>query len=503
MSGRRLVLVAALALSPFLALMAFGSYHLYATGWGLIAWWPMAGCLTLAYGLGWYWTRGSRARLLPRTGVDIPPATWTDLDRQAWQAVERKAAATTQLTPQEAMNAKRYADTAIELALEVARVYHPDANDPFGQLTLPEILTCAELVARNLNDRVNKYVPGSHLFRVDDWKSAKRAVDWGKTALDVSWFARAVVNPINTGLQYIASRASGSILDRVQSNVLLWFHTAFVHELGKHLIELNSGRLKVGADKHRELVGHSQSLEPDRAIVVAIVGAAKAGKSSLVNALLGELRARTDELPVASGAKTYQLRLPDLPGFELRDTCGYGIDGPQEREVRDAVEAAESADLILFVGHARTAARAADRAMLDRLDAAFRSKPHLRFPPTVVALTHVDLLSPAMEWDPPYDWESGTRLKEVQIREAVACARQDLGDRIQSVVPVCSEAGREWNVRTQLAETLAGSLDEARGTAILKALHELAGRGSLRKTLEQSVNAGREAVGILWQSLKR
>lgn len=503
MNPRRMLAVAGLALLPFLFLMGVGSYHLYSTGWGFIAWWPMAACLALAYGLGWYWTRRSKTRLLPDTGIVDPPNIWTDRDRQAWKIVERRADAITNVTADQLGDAHRYADMAISLALEVARVYNPGATDPFGHLTLPEIVTCAELVSRDMNERVNKYIPGSHLLSVNDWKSAKRAVDWGKTAMDVSWLARAVLNPINTSVQYLASKASGSIWNRVQDNVMLWFQTAFVHELGKHLIELNSGRLRVGAEKYREIIEREGASVPGTSLSIAVVGQVKAGKSSLVNALLGEHRAATDVLPTTVGSTRYDLKLPDQVPLTIVDTAGYGENGPTEAEVANAVVAAENADMILFVGHARTAARQADVDMLAKLAAAFLAKPHLRFPPTIAALTHVDLLSPAMEWAPPYDWQSGTRTKEIQMKEAIVQTRQQLGERIAAAVPVCAAAGKEWNVREGLTELMAAAMDDTHGTSLLKLFHSEGRAGATKKTVDQVLSAGREALNILWQSVKR
>lgn len=503
MNPRRILALVALALAPFLFLVCVGSYHLYVTGWGFIAWWPMAACLALAYGLGWYWTRRSKAKLLPDTGIADPPTTWTDRDRQAWKIVERRAASITNVTAEQLADAHRYADTAISLALEVAQVYNPGATDPFGHLTLPEIVTCAELVSRDMNERVNKYIPGSHLLSVNDWKSAKRAVDWGKTAMDVSWLARAVLNPINTSVQYLASKASGSIWNRVQDNVMLWFQTAFVHELGKHLIELNSGRLRVGAEKYREIVEREGASVPGSSLSIAVVGQVKAGKSSLVNALLGENRAATDVLPTTERSTKYELKLPDQAPLTIVDTAGYGENGPTEAEVANALIAAENADMILFVGHARTAARRADVDMLAKLAAAFLAKPHLRFPPTIAAMTHVDLLSPAMEWSPPYDWQSGERVKEINMKEAVVQLREQLGERIAAAAPVCTASGREWNVREGLTALMAAAMDDSHGTSLLKLLHRQGHAGAARKTVDQVLNAGREALGILWQSVKR
>jgi uncharacterized protein len=507
MKWQRIALVAFLALAPFLFLITVGTYHLWATGWGFIAWWPMAASLALAYFLGWLWTRKGNLRLLPNTNIPEPPTTWTARDQQAWAIVEKKAAAITTITTAEMVDTQRYADTAISLALEIAQVYHPGSTDPFGHLTLPEILTCAELVAHDLHTKVSDHLPGSHLLTINQWKQTKQAVDWGKTAWNVSWVARAVMNPLKAGIQYVASKASGSILNRVQENVMLWFYTAFIHELGQHLIELNSGRLKVGAKRYREIM-HEAERPPATSVVVnsvsvAIVGQVKAGKSSLVNALLGEQRAATDVVPTTTGATKYELKLPDQTPVTIVDTAGYGVNGPTEAEVTAAVEAAQQAELILLVLHARTAARKADVEMLAKIEAAFALNPQLRFPPVIAVLSHIDLLSPAMEWQPPYLWEKGCRTKEVQIREAIAMAAESLDDRTKTFVPVCTAAGKNWNVEDTLTELMAATMDDAHGTALLKLLHKESRSGRAQKTLDQVLTGGRAALKILWESVKK
>jgi hypothetical protein len=127
----RVIVVAVLLLAPFVFLMGVGTYHLWTTGWSFVAWWPMALSITAAYGLGWYWTRRARG-VLPNTGVAEPPGYWTERDRKAWAIVEGRAADLTAPTVDQFADSKRYADEAIGLALDVARVYAPDATDPFG-----------------------------------------------------------------------------------------------------------------------------------------------------------------------------------------------------------------------------------------------------------------------------------------------------------------------------------------------------------------------------------
>src|SRR5206468_9476538 len=67
-------------------------------------------------------------------------------------------------------------------------------------------------------------------------------------------------------------------------------------------------------------------------IEIAVLGAVKAGKSSLVNALLGKQAATVDTLPVAHVGVRYNLTLTGGQPVSLLDTAGYGQDGPNEVE---------------------------------------------------------------------------------------------------------------------------------------------------------------------------
>jgi predicted GTPase len=400
------------------------------------------------------------------------------------------------------------------MALPVARVYRPGAADPFGHLTLPEILACVELVASDLSALVDKYVPGSHLIRLNDLGHVQRAADWYTKTRNAYWLASALLNPIRTGFQVAATKLGVTApWQKLRENVLLWFYTAYLRELGRYLVELNSGRLKVGVKRYRELMG--QSIDPNSQapvsrdaessersaapapVSIAVIGQVKAGKSSLVNALLGEQLAAADVLPTTEGVTRYHLT--DPTPLDLLDSAGYGQGGPGDTAA--AHDAVHSADLVLYVAPARSAARVADLAILDRFAEAATKSPHLRRPPVVLALTHIDLLTPATEWAPPYDWD-GPRPKESSVREACAAAAEVFGDRVLTVVPVCTAPGREYGIRTDLLATISGLLGEARGVAILKALHAEAEAGRAKKVVGQVVNVGREAFKVLWDKIK-
>src|SRR5207302_8267610 len=103
-----------------------------------------------------------------------------------------------------------YVDTAKDIALELARAYHPDAADPISTLTIPEILAVVELAAHDLAELVDRYFPGGHLLTVKNFRQARQAVSWYQTANNIYWLITALFNPIQTGLKFAASQVGVS-----------------------------------------------------------------------------------------------------------------------------------------------------------------------------------------------------------------------------------------------------------------------------------------------------
>jgi uncharacterized protein len=279
--------------------------------------------------------------------------------------------------------------------------------------------------------------------------------------------------------------------------LLIWFFTAYIHRLGHYLIELNSGRLRVGAVRYMQLqkaggspvadgVADGDPASAVRTVSVVLVGQTKAGKSSLINALLGEQKAQTDVLPTTDEITRYQLHPAGVPGrLCLLDTVGYGNKGPREDQRSATEKAVRTADLVLLVLHARNPARQADLEMLQGLRRFFDGHPDLRKPPLLTVLTHIDLLSPAMEWSPPYDWQNPERLKERQIAEAVLAVREQLGTYLDGVVPVCTAEGKVFGIDEWLLPAFAGVLDQAHAVAFLRCLKAESDTRKVRKIFHQ------------------
>jgi predicted GTPase len=516
MSRWRIVVVAVLLLVPVAALAGIGSYYLWLHNLWFWIWWPLAGCMILGYLLAWYWQR--RQQLL-RPVDSNPPVHWTDRDRQAWHLVEARAKAAPKLQAEQLSDVNFYIATAKDMALELARFYHPSTQDPVGPLTVPEILAVIELVSHDLAEMVDQYLPGGHLLSVNDWKRARKAYDWYQTGNNAVWAISALFSPINTALRYTASRLGMSgPLQMLQQNLLVWFYTAYVNRLGTYLIDLNSGRLRVGATRYRELLLEEAGARARRhapadgrppeeqvqRVTVTLFGQVKVGKSSVINALLGEQRARTDVLPATNEISRYELQ---QPGIETRlvllDTTGYAHAGPKDDQVRATQQAAQQSDLLLLVLHGRNPARAADLQMLEQLQAWFTSHPDLKRPPILAVLTHIDLLQPAMEWAPPYNWQQPQRLKEQQIREAVETVKQQFGTALAGAVPVRADPGKVYGIEEWLLPAVAELLDEVHAVALLRCLRAEIDTGKIRKVFGQLAAAGKQLVTAVWETAVR
>jgi predicted GTPase len=368
-----------------------------------------------------------------------------------------------------------------------------------------------ELAARDIGALAKTYLPGGHLLTIDHLRQARQAAGWYKNASNAFWAVSAVIDPIRTGIRYAAAQAGlAKPLQKLQENAFLWLYANFIRRLGHYFIELYSGRLKIGVERYRELLeehatsesaasGDTILVDADRsaaagarAVRIAVVGQVKAGKSSLINALLGQRRAVTDVIPSTSGVSNYELRAPANPSkLILLDTVGYNQAGPAADEFETTVGAAQEADLILLVTQAVNPARQADVQIWRQLREWFAERPHLKMPSALLVMTHIDLLSPVLEWSPPYDWRHPKGLKEQNIAEAAALALEQFGEGIIAVVPVCTASGKIIGVHEELMLELVQLLGNARAVAFLRCLHAEADERMVQKVFDQLYAAGK------------
>jgi uncharacterized protein len=289
----------------------------------------------------------------------------------------------------------------------------------------------------------------------------------------------------------------------LQNELIRKFYQRYLRQIGFYLIEMYSGRLRGGSQAYRQQFARMsaavhksrgdlstlQSLA-DASTTIAVMGQVKAGKSSLVNSLLQDAAAQTSVLPQTRTVARYAYRLPDSKHeLTLLDTPGYSeadVTRAQRAEIR---QAAEAADLILLVLDAHSPARQSDLQAVKDLQEHYQAKRHLKPPPIIAVLTHIDLLRPVREWSPPYDWRTPTQLKEESIAAAAAYAREVFGDSICDVA--CVYVGQEHPVGTNVADELVplllAHLGDGQSAAVLKAFYKRLSEQRFQQLRQQAV----------------
>ena len=511
MTRWQLISFLTLVLIPFVLFGAVGGWALWEKGYLLWLSWT----IPVFWLLAWIVLRTSRRMELPLPEIGSQQH-WTPQDREAGAIVEAEQKRIDGVSPERLSDVQFFRERTVELAEKLAKFYHPRSRDPLDKLSVVEILTVAQLVSEDLEEWFQKYVPGSHLITVGQWRLLARAPDWWNTASNLTWIASILLNPVQGLSRYALSRAFGTpVTQQVQTSLLAAFFAVYLRQVGFYLIELNSGRLRGGAARFRrameqlERKGVSGQPRPEAlphqvTVTIAIIGQVKAGKSSLTNCILGNQQAAVDVLPLTKDVDRYELQIEDAHDrLILLDTPGYSDAGATREQTEGTREAVRQADLVLLVMAATSPAKQADAAMLTELNAWFREQHRLKPPPVIGVVSKVDGLRPVMEWSPPYDWQHPVRPKEKSIHEAIDYARQSVGVGVRTIVPVCADRdhGRVYGIEEWLLPTILVQLDDARAVSLVRALHQEYDRQKLSKTLSQLLEVGRQVMETVRQTL--
>jgi uncharacterized protein len=176
----------------------------------------------------------------------------------------------------------------------------------------------------------------------------------------------------------------------------------------------------------------SPAVVTEKPVNIILVGRTGAGKSSLINTLFQADQAEVDVLPSTDQIKNYHWQTPTKETLNLLDTPGYEqVNRPELRE--QVLEYAAKADLLLLITPALDPALQMDLEFLQILK---QDVPDLS---AIAIVTQVDRLRPIREWNPPYNWQEGTKPKEISIREATIYRAEQLGDICELVLPLVTE----------------------------------------------------------------
>ncbi|MEX0622320.1 MAG: GTPase [Saccharospirillum sp.] len=493
-------LVLALMVLPLVLLIPLGGLWLWQQGW-LLPWLLGTALLT---GGGYLLAHLLQRRLVGSIDtpadaaepVSPPEADWSPQDLAAWAEVQQLARETDKVILGSQTLLLQRARVVIE---RVARHYYPEHTDPIWNFTLPEALLLSERVSLRLRLVLGEHVPGSGHLQVGQvmrlWHLGSSSQPYYKGAKTLFRLVRAV-NPVSAVLAEVRERLLNVAFDRTTDYLQQKGARIWVEEVGRAAIELYSGRLQADASLMAKLAEHEQATRPPPGPVqVLIAGQLKVGKSSLVNALLNDTLSAVDVLPMTASAERYQLS--DETGEPLAvliDTPGVG----RALNVDEWAAQLEAVDCILWVLAADRADRELDRQALDSIQAWFRDNPTRRPPPILGIVSHIDRLSPAREWSPPYDLTRQASPKAVAISEALQQIATDLALPMTDLVPVRLDQGAAGYNIDLLWSAVYERLEQAKhGRA--QRLNRLGRKRNWKTVMRQARGAGR----LIRQGLKR
>ena len=499
--------IAAGLVLPTLTLIPLGSLWLWERG--LILYWAIAAVLFVIL-MFVVQQRLFRERMtngqndVSATEADTGDAgeAWTPAETKAWEDVVVLAG---RIDPARITSQQDALALAFETIEVVARRIHPQVREPVWQFTVPEAFAMLERVSKRLGMFVGQHVPLSDRLTVGQALALYRwrgTIDAFEKAYDI-WRLVRLANPVAAATQEIRERLSKQMLQKGREHVTRQLAETYVKEVGRAAIDLYGGRLGVSKhalDAHITVASRadieaaaSATAEPLR---IMVAGQASAGKSSLINAIAGEVRAAVDALPSATGFVPYQLQRSGLPMALILDSPGLE---PNVAAIDELVARAADCDLALWVATANAADRDLDRRAISSFRSLFAARPERRQPPMLLVLTHIDRLRPFKEWAPPYDLDAATTPKAQSINAAIAAAAADLEFNATDVVPVSLVADHEPYTIDELLSRVVAKLPDAQRAQLFRKLQGLKSEGKWSRLWSQTASAGR----VIGQTLKR
>lgn len=432
---------------PLLILLGFGVHAIYVQGYLLVFMVLITVCSSILAVVWWGFHAQSQQSLqnlqAVSAWVQVSP-DWNDKDTQLWQALNQ----TIEQQLQENAEWVALREHALNLLTQTAQYYRSAKKHQTLAFSLVEMLSMVEEISRRYRLLLKEHVPAVEHINLSTlhWLYDHRdKYEKGK----VLWNTYRVIRAFTpTGLLAEArSQIMNQVFGDLSVTVQLSLKRALLQEVAAVAIDLYSGRFKAS---EQEIIENQQlvekqvpfapSLEPIR---IGLLGQVSAGKSSIVNALLGSMVAEVGQVPTTAMAQLYKASMADTDILYLLDLAG--LDG-NEKHDQALLEQLLKCDAVLWVLKANQPARALDLAFKQRWDAWFAKPENIsRRPPVIIGvLNQVDRLPPLQEWQPPYDLENPITLKAKIIKEAVDYNRDLL--KLDTLIPLAVGAERNYNL---------------------------------------------------------
>lgn len=491
------IMVAVLFLLPWLALIAMGGYWLWQQNWLHYGIGILSANIALIYCL-LHWRSHTAKPVFIKPFAIQPNPNWSDKAQLAWQEIEpltRRWQTETDLLT----NPSKTLQLSNEVLTLVARHFHADSKYPILEFPLPYLLKLIVLVCNDIQHEVLDKIPGSHAVRVGDLLRVKQAVDSINNLKSIYTIGNWLVNLPGAALAQARGLLFSKGLNTVTTEISQRLISAYINKLGYYAIQLYSGQLSLDdivpterlsaastADIAKSLV-RDQSIEPLRFLVL---GQVSSGKSSLINALFGDIKSASGFLPTTSDITPYVLERDGLQQAIILDSAGYG--GLMHDSTPDALKREwAKVDVILIVCNAAQASRHVDAQQLATVRHYFQQEcPNQSLPVIIAVATHIDRLRPVREWQPPYQIQQPDNTKAHNIRQACLVIAEELSLSPGCIVPVCLAPEKTYNIEDGLLPLIHEHLNAAQRVRYLRCLRQQQTESYWRHWRKQALNAG-------------
>ena len=396
----RLMPFAVLSLAiPLLLLAGFGLYGLFRYGYWLaflVA--LLVSTLVVSVGL-WIARRRMTARVAPaveQAAQKAPtiPDYWLARDQQIHQQMLPELLEILKTSP----DWQQLPDNGLKVIRRVAELYRSGAKRAHWAFTAPELLAIVEQVSRRYRRVLKTHVPGVDHLRLSTLMTVNEHLDrfgpWAMKAFN-TYRALRMVTPDGLVAE-VLSQLRGEVFHGLSDELQGRLKYLLMLEVLRASIDLYGGHFRFDDDELKTSEAGREDAEriaaPLEPIRIGFIGQVGAGKSSLINALTGAMRAEVSALPATDGVQVYDCRIDGDTALRLVDLPGLNGEARTEKLLFEQVR---DCDLLLWVLKANQPARALDQQLRRRLEDWFALPKNIDHrPPTVIGvLSQLDKLS--------------------------------------------------------------------------------------------------------------
>ena len=334
-------------------------------------------------------------------------------------------------------------------AIRVVRLTAEEYGGTEWDFSVPASLRMFEEVSRRYRQTLQTHVPFVEAVKVSHLRYAVQNQEkigrFGKTYRVARNFWRGfrLLNPAAAVASEVRDYITGELFSRVSLETQWQLKKAFLQEVLSVAIDLYSGRFNIDeADVQTANIteqDRSRMAIPLDPVRVAIVGQENCGKSSLINALRGEVNAQVDVLPVRGRTTVYTCSIDGVEHLHLAELPA--IAGEKSR-IKELVSELTESDIVIWVLKADQPARALDAELYSHFEEHYRREGSMQEKQPVLfgVLSHVDTLDPSSQWNPREDIDDTKIEEESHINQAIQYNQTLLP--LKTIIPVCLSSER-------------------------------------------------------------